>query len=65
VAPELVVCDAALHRGDPRFEWQERVLNDGSRWQVYTRFFAGESLLDELGGGEVLFEGDWFLLVRA
>ena len=65
VAPELVVFDAALHGGEPRFEWQERVLKDGSRWEVYKRFFTGEGLLDELGGGEVLFEGRWFVLVRA
>ena len=65
VAPELVVFDAALHGGEPRFEWQERVLRDGSRWSVYKRFFTGEGLLDELGGGEVLFEGRWFVLVRA
>jgi ubiquinone/menaquinone biosynthesis C-methylase UbiE len=65
VAPELVVFDAALHDGDPRFEWQERVLNDGSRWEVYKRFFTGAGLLDELGGGDVLFEGRWFVLARA
>jgi hypothetical protein len=41
------------------------VLNDGSRWSVYKRFFTGEGLLAELGGGEVLFEGRWFVLVRA
>jgi ubiquinone/menaquinone biosynthesis C-methylase UbiE len=65
VAPQLVVFDAALHDGEPRFEWQERVLKDGSRWSVYKRFFTGEGLTDELGGGEVLFEGRWFVLVRA
>jgi ubiquinone/menaquinone biosynthesis C-methylase UbiE len=65
LAPELVVFDAALHGGEPRHEWQERVLSNGSTWSVYKRFFTGEGLLAELGGGEVLFAGDWFLLVRA
>jgi demethylmenaquinone methyltransferase/2-methoxy-6-polyprenyl-1,4-benzoquinol methylase len=65
VAPELVVFDAALHGGEPRFEWQERVLNDGSRWAVYKRFFTGAALLGELGKGEVLHEGRWFVLVAA
>jgi ubiquinone/menaquinone biosynthesis C-methylase UbiE len=65
VAPELVVFDAALHEGEPRAEWQERVLNDGTRWSVYKRFFTAEGLLEELGGGTVLFEGDWFVLVSA
>jgi ubiquinone/menaquinone biosynthesis C-methylase UbiE len=65
VAPELVVFDAALHLGEERAEWEERVLNDGSRWTVYKRFFAAGSLLDELGGGTVLHEGAWFVLVAA
>ena len=46
-------------------EWQPRVLNDGSRWEVYKRFFTGEGLAAELGGGEVLHEGRWFVVVRA
>jgi hypothetical protein len=65
VAGELVILDAALHEGDPRDEWQERKLLDGSRWQVFKRFFTADGLLAELGGGEVLHEGTWFVLVRA
>jgi ubiquinone/menaquinone biosynthesis C-methylase UbiE len=65
VAQELVVFDAALHDGEPRAERQERVLNDGTAWQVYKRFFTGDGLLDELGGGTVLHEGRWFVLVAA
>ena len=65
VAPELVVFDAALHGGEPRAEWQQRRLNDGSTWAVYKRFFTPNGLLAELGGGDVLFEGRWFLLVRS
>jgi ubiquinone/menaquinone biosynthesis C-methylase UbiE len=65
VASELVVFDAALHDGEPRFEWQERVLNDGTRWTVYKRFFTGEALLAELGGGRVAHEGRWFVLAVA
>jgi ubiquinone/menaquinone biosynthesis C-methylase UbiE len=65
VATELVVFDAALHGGEPRFEWQERVLNDGSHWTVYKRFFTGAGLLGELGRGTVLHEGRWFVLVAA
>jgi ubiquinone/menaquinone biosynthesis C-methylase UbiE len=65
VAPELVVFDAARHGGEPRAEEQERVLNDGTRWTVYKRFFTGEGLLAELGGGTILHEGRWFVLVVA
>ncbi len=65
VAPELVVCDAALRPDRGREEMQERVLEDGSSWQVYKRFFSAEELAAELGGGEVVFSGDWFVVVRA
>ena len=65
VAPELVVFDAALHGGQERDEWQERVLYDGTRWTVYKRFFTGGGLLAELGGGSILHEGDWFVLAFA
>jgi ubiquinone/menaquinone biosynthesis C-methylase UbiE len=64
VAPELVVCDAALRPDRGREEVQERILEDGSSWQVYKRFFVAEELAAELGGGEVLFAGDWFVVVR-
>lgn len=65
VAPELVVFDAGLQDGDEREEWQERVLKDGSRWAVYKRYFDAEHLLEELGGGTVLHEGRWFVLVSS
>ena len=45
--------------------WEERVLNDGSRWQVYKRVFDPAALADELGGGEVLHAGRWFVVVRS
>ena len=41
------------------------MLNDGSNWEVYKRWFTGESLASELGGGEVLHEGRWFVVVRS
>jgi hypothetical protein len=34
VAGELVVVDAGRRGGEPREEWQTRVLSDGSRHQV-------------------------------
>jgi ubiquinone/menaquinone biosynthesis C-methylase UbiE len=65
VAPELVVV-ASIRRGedDERERWDNRVLKDGSRWTVYKRVFDGEDLAHELGG-EIVFEGRWFLVVRA
>ena len=65
VADELVVVDSALHDEVDPVEWQERVLNDGSRWQVYKRYFEADSLAEELGGGRTLFAGRWFVAVHA
>jgi ubiquinone/menaquinone biosynthesis C-methylase UbiE len=66
VAPELVVVDSsALHAGAVREEWQERILNDGSRWEVYKRYFTPDGLAGELGGGETIFAGHWFVAVRS
>jgi ubiquinone/menaquinone biosynthesis C-methylase UbiE len=64
VAPELVVV-ASLRRAADRAErWDNRVLNDGSRWTVFKRVFDGPDLAGELGG-EIVFQGSWFLVVRA
>jgi ubiquinone/menaquinone biosynthesis C-methylase UbiE len=63
VAPELVVADAALRPEHDLEEWQERVLNDGSRFRVYKRYFDGEQLGVELGGGTVLHANRWFVVV--
>ena len=65
VAPELVVVDASQAHSPVAVEWQERILNDGSRWQVYKRFFTTDGLARELGGGEALLEGHWFVVVRS
>ena len=65
VAPELVIADASREHSPVDEEWSERRLRDGSRWEVYKRWFTPESLLEELGGGEVLHAGRWFLVVRS
>jgi ubiquinone/menaquinone biosynthesis C-methylase UbiE len=65
VAAQLVVVDSALHDGVEPREWQERVLNDGSRWEVFKRYFTGDELASELGGGDVYFAGNWFVVARS
>lgn len=65
VAPRLVVADSALREGVEPEQWQERVLDDGSRHRVYKRYFTGAGLAEELGGGEILHAGRWFVLVAA
>jgi ubiquinone/menaquinone biosynthesis C-methylase UbiE len=65
VAGELVVVGSVHQQGDEATRWEERVLEDGSQWTVFKRVFTGKQLAAELGGGEVLHEGRWFVVVRA
>lgn len=65
VAPELVVVASVPGVGDPVERYEERTLNDGSQWTVFKRVFTGDQLAGELGEGEVLHEGRWFVVVRA
>jgi ubiquinone/menaquinone biosynthesis C-methylase UbiE len=64
VARELVVVASVQGKGDAAVRWEKRQLKDGSTWSVYKRVFTGEQLAQELGG-DVVFEGDWFIVVRA
>ena len=64
VAQELVVVDSAIRPDRLREERQERILNDGSRWDVYKRYFTPAELAAELGG-ETIFAGRWFVAVRS
>jgi len=65
LAPELVVVDSALREDVEAEEQQERILNDGSRWEVYKRYFEPDELVQEFGGGETVFAGRWFVAVRS
>ena len=64
VATELLVIDSALRPGVANDQWQERVLNDGSRHQVYKRYLSGTQLAAEIDG-QVLMDGHWFVVARA
>jgi ubiquinone/menaquinone biosynthesis C-methylase UbiE len=64
VGRELVVLDAALRPGVEPEQWQERVLSDGSRHQVFKRYLTADQLATEIGG-EILFEGYWFVVSLA
>ncbi len=65
VAQELVVVDSSRAASEVDEEMSQRVLNDGSMWEVYKRWFTATALADELGGGDVLHDGTWFVAVRA
>ena len=64
VAAELIMIDSALRPGVEAEQWQERVLNDGSRHRVYKRYLGAEELAGEIRG-QVLLEGVWFIAARA
>ena len=65
LADELVIVDSASRADRPDETWEERVLNDGSRHEVYKRRFTADALAEELGGGETLHAGPWFVAVRS
>jgi ubiquinone/menaquinone biosynthesis C-methylase UbiE len=64
VGGELLVVDTARRPDVPAERWDPRVLSDGSRHAVYKRWFTPEELSAELGGGEVVHAGTWFVAVR-
>jgi ubiquinone/menaquinone biosynthesis C-methylase UbiE len=65
VAAELVIVGSIWREGAEAVRWEERRLKDGSSWRVFKRVFVPAELLHELGGGEVLHEGRYFVVVRA
>jgi ubiquinone/menaquinone biosynthesis C-methylase UbiE len=65
VARELVLVGTPLGDREREGWWEERVLGDGSRWTVFKRVFDPPALVEELGGGELLHVGHYFLVVRS
>jgi ubiquinone/menaquinone biosynthesis C-methylase UbiE len=65
VAPELVIVASTLKDEVEPERYEERMLQDGTRWTVFKRYFRPEQLVNELGGGEVLHAGRYFLVVRS
>jgi len=65
LAPELLIVDSARRPDVPAARMDPRVLNDGSRHEVFKRWFEPGELVGELGGGEVVHAGRWFVAVRA
>ncbi|MBI4261318.1 MAG: class I SAM-dependent methyltransferase [Actinobacteria bacterium] len=63
VGGELVVVDQAEVGGVPAQWFEDRVLEDGTAYRVWKRYFTMPLLLEEVGG-EPLFEGRFFLAVR-
>jgi len=64
IAPELVIVGSRLQEGEESERWDERVLNDGTRWQVFKRVFVPDQLAAELSG-RVLHESRYFVMVAS
>ncbi len=65
VARRIVVADSARRPGVASEAWEERILDDGTRHPVYKRWFTPAGLAEEVGGGETLHAGRWFVVVSA
>lgn len=63
LAPQLVIVDSAVQPGYPVELWEDRTLEDGSRYTIWKRYFTPATLLSELPDGRVLFDGQSFVAV--
>ncbi len=64
VADELIILDQLSRDGTFHEGLEERELLDGSRIAIHKCYFTVDSLVAEIGGGEVLMEGPVFVIVR-
>jgi len=65
VARELVVVEDLRRPDAPAEERREFVLDDGSHHHMHRHSFTADELIAELGDGQVLHEGRWFVVVAA
>jgi ubiquinone/menaquinone biosynthesis C-methylase UbiE len=65
VAHEIVIVEDVRSPDAPKEEWREVELGDGSRDRMHRHAFTAAELVTELGGGQVLHEGRWFVVVAA
>jgi ubiquinone/menaquinone biosynthesis C-methylase UbiE len=65
VGSELVVVEDVRPADAPAEERHEHVLGDGSRHHMHRHSFTAPELVTELGGGHVLHEGRWFVVVAS
>jgi hypothetical protein len=63
VGREIVILDSGRPTGVRAEEWQTRTLPDGSEYSIFRRHFDINALIDEVGG-EALFSGQYFVMIR-
>jgi demethylmenaquinone methyltransferase/2-methoxy-6-polyprenyl-1,4-benzoquinol methylase len=64
VATELIIIDSAWRPDTQAEQWQERLLNDGSRHQAFKRYLRPEQLAQEIDGSPMV-TGSWFVVARS
>ncbi len=65
VASQLIVVDSAQRPDRQPIERQLRTLNDGQTFDIFKRYFSAPELAKEIGGASILFEGNWFVMVKS
>src|SRR5215216_4153669 len=65
IAPELIAFETSAALAQKAEQWQERTLSEGSRYEIYRRYFMAEDLVEEIGGGRIFFDGDHFVVVAS
>ncbi len=65
VASQLIVVDSAQRPDRQSIERQLRTLNDGQTFDIFKRYFSAPELAKEIGGASILFEGNWFVMVKS
>jgi ubiquinone/menaquinone biosynthesis C-methylase UbiE len=65
IAPELVIVDSAARPDHASEEYQQRVLNDGSSYEVFKRYFEPSALAGELPNPTVIHGSSWFVVVAS
>ncbi len=63
VGRELVVVEDVRRADAPAEETHEQVLTEGSHHRMARHSFTAAELISELGAGQVLHEGRWFVVV--
>lgn len=63
VGAEVVIVDSVVQPGRPVEGWEERPLEDGSRYRIWKRYFTPETLLDEAGPGRIVYADETFVAV--
>jgi demethylmenaquinone methyltransferase/2-methoxy-6-polyprenyl-1,4-benzoquinol methylase len=64
VARTFVVIDSPFQPDRPAEGKRERELLDGSKYVIYKKYFRPEELVEEIGGGRIVFSTSWFVAVE-